>query len=377
MGALHHRKIRVLHIASPGPLYGAERWVLALIKALDDTKIESVISVIDDGVNSEAEVCLYSRSLGFETHIFKAPGKFNFQVINDIRCFLILNKIDILHTHWYKPDIIGLIASIGTGCKLISTPHGWSRKPDFKLRIYEILNRLAYLFFDRIVPLSSDINTGLLKLPGLSAKLHLIENGVDLDEIKHSINAIKKHESTDKNGRFVIGYIGQLIYRKGVDVLLKSIANLRNEKIHLIIIGSGSDETMLKSLAEELGIIKNVSFLGFQPDRLSYLRTCDLFVLPSRQEGIPRAVMEAMGMGVPVVVSNIPGCIDLVQDGVNGLIFKVNDHHDLSTSITSLINDQYLRNEIARKGQETIFEKFSSRLMAKRYHELYLNLVSI
>lgn len=370
---LSSNPIRVLHIAGPGPLYGAERWILALIKAMDNTQVESIISVIDDGRNAEAELCFIGRSLGFKCHVFKAHGRLSLRAIIEIRNFIILNNIHILHTHWYKPDIIGVIASIGTGCKLVSTPHGWSRNADLKLRIYEALGRFAYLFFDCVAPLSKDIDTGLIKLPGLRSKLQLIENGVDLDEIEHALATNKTFPQGNK--RFVIGYMGQLIARKGVDVLIRAIADLKGENIQLVIIGSGPEEQSLKKLAEQLDISGNIDFLGFHTDRLDFLKTFDLFVLPSRQEGIPRAVMEAMGMGIPVIVSNIPGCTDLVCDGINGLIFKVDDYHDLSARIKTVVKDQCLREKIARKGQENIYDNFSSKLMAKGYLKLYSTLL--
>src|SRR5208283_5826212 len=100
-------------------------------------------------------------------------------------------------------------------------------------------------------------------------------------------------------GIFIIGYIGQLIPRKGLDVLLDAVSRLSFENWRLAIIGEGESRLSLENQAKDLKISDKVCFFGFREDRIAFLRGFDVFVLPSRSEGIPRSVMEAMATGVP------------------------------------------------------------------------------
>ena len=161
------------------------------------------------------------KSMVFKTHIFKVSGRFDPSAFIKLRNFIKSQGIHILHTHAYKQDIIGLLAAQGTGCKVVSTPHGWSREPDFKLWCYEMLNRAVFPFADAVVPLSPDLYQPLTRWPGLKDKLHLIQNGVDISEIDAVHEVAPEILSLKKSGTFIIGYVGQLIHRKGLDVLLE------------------------------------------------------------------------------------------------------------------------------------------------------------
>ena len=101
-----------------------------------------------------------------------------------MRKFIREKKIDILHTHGYKTDIIGFLAIKGTNCKIISTPHGWTANSNLKLHLYEFIDRLVFAFFDAIIPLSQELYASIIKIPGTKNKVFLIENGVDINEIE-------------------------------------------------------------------------------------------------------------------------------------------------------------------------------------------------
>ncbi len=366
--------IRVLHLAAPGRLYGAERWVLALINNIDRTKIDSVISVIRDSPNITPAICKRAESLGFETAIFNAYGKVSLTAIFQIRKYILSHKIDVLHTHWYKADIIGLLAAAGTKCRIVSTPHGWSMNSDFKLRCYEAINRLVFPFFDAVAPVSSELFLDLCKIPGLKHKARLIENGVDLNEITSSKHISDEIAAWKQNGRLVIGYIGQLIPRKGIDILLKAFASMNYCNTCLAIIGSGEQMGELQSYVTLQGLNDRVKFFGFRDDRLDFLRGFDIFVLPSKLEGIPRCVMEAMAAGVAVVVSDIPGCLNLVMHNINGLVFKNNKANELSAHLDDLVRDESLRLRLSIEGKRYVLDKFSAERMAREYLKLYYSL---
>ncbi|MBM9514557.1 glycosyltransferase [Desulfogranum marinum] len=374
---MHSNKpIKVLQLGSPSGLYGAERWILALIKYLDPQKVVSVVGVIKDDPKQDAKLCQEAKALGYETIEFEAHGKVNFSIIKQLKKYLVDERIDILHTHFYKTDIVGLLATRGISCKIISTPHGWSKNGDIKLWCYEMLDRIALPFMDAVAPLSEDLYQPLKKIPGLDKKLHLIINGVDLSEVSVSEVITPDVLAAKNSGKFILGYIGQLIPRKGLEVLLKALTNVKNIDWELYLVGEGEQREELQKLCQNMGIADSVHFVGFRQDRLEFLRGFDVFVLPSRLEGIPRCLMESMAANVPIIASNIPGCNDLIIHERTGLLFKLDDHADLSSQIEKLVKSEKLRSSLDKAAFSFVTENYSAAHMAQKYQKCFINLIN-
>ncbi|WP_457570425.1 glycosyltransferase [Desulfovulcanus sp.] len=367
-------KLKVLQLGSPTGLYGAERWILALVKHLDPEKIESWVASIKDEPGLEVPLCREAARLGFKTHIFQVEGRFNVSAVSMLRNFIREHGIHILHTHGYKTDLIGLLATRGTPCKIVTTPHGWSKQADSKLWCYEMLDRAIFPFFDALVPLSEGIYSPLKKVPGLGKKLHLIKNGVDISEIDEIKTESPEILSYKTRKVFLIGYIGQLIPRKGLDILLKALQGLNGLKWHLFLVGTGELQPALKKMAEEFQIKERVTFTGFRKDRLELLRGFDVFVLPSRLEGIPRCLMEACAMKKPVIASNIPGCTDIIKDNETGLLFEHEDHLALRQRLDLIFRDESLRKRLGENARRFVLKEYSAKRMAREYTELYFSL---
>jgi glycosyltransferase involved in cell wall biosynthesis len=369
------KRIRVLQLGSPTGLYGAERWILALIKCLDCEKIESVVAVIKDDPRLDASICREAERMGIRTQVFEAYGRVNLSAVRQLRKFIVEEGIHILHTHGYKTDIIGLLAVQGTGCRIVSTPHGWSTKAGLKVQIYEILDRLAFLFVDAVTPLSKDLFDHLKAFPRMSRRIHLILNGVDLDEVRSVTGINSEVQRWKESGHFVVGYIGQLIQRKGLDILLKAIAKLDWSHLRVAIVGEGDERESLERMAGSLKIKDRVRFFGFREDRIQVLKGLDVFVLASRMEGIPRCVMEAMAARVPVVASDTPGCLDLIHDEDTGLIFRRDDVDSLAERLKRMLLDETARERIKENASDFINRKYSAGSMANRYEALYQSLI--
>jgi glycosyltransferase involved in cell wall biosynthesis len=368
-------KIRVLQLGSPTGLYGAERWILALVNNIDRAMINPEVAVILDDPTLDADLCQQAERIGIPATIFEAHGKFNWSAVKQLRTHIVRNGVDILHTHGYKTDIIGILAVRGTHCKIITTPHGWSTDAGYKLKIYESLDRGAFCFFDGVAPLSEDMYNGLKSIPFLRHKLRLIPNGVDLSDIDQAREIADEILEWKSSGYFVIGYIGQLIPRKGLDVLLRALAKVESKKWRLAILGDGDSRYELSQLARESGIEDKVRFFGFRSDRLSFLKGFDTFALPSRLEGVPRCLMEAMACHIPVVASDIPGCRDLVRHGQTGILFKPGSIDALHEAVTAVMRDGALRDRLASKARTAIEEEWSASSLARRYSQLYSEIV--
>ncbi|MDB6092092.1 MAG: hypothetical protein JWN85_4876 [Gammaproteobacteria bacterium] len=363
--------IRVLQLGSPTGLYGAERWILALAKHLRSDEVESIVGTIKDAPGDMPPLCRQASAMGLRTQVFEAYGKLSLGSVRLINTFIRANGVDILHTHGYKTDILGWRAARGTGCKVVATPHGWSTREGAKVKMYESLDRLALYFFDAVVPLSTDLYMGLHRFPGLRRKLHLINNGVDLAELQIPGTAAADTTEWKESGERIIGYVGQLIRRKGLDTLIRAFSELPFTNRRLCIVGEGPQRAELESLAVGLGEGERVRFLGYRADRIAFLRGFDAFVLPSVLEGTPRCLLEAMAVGIPIVATNIPGCRSVITAGTTGLLFECGDVAGLSQALARLFADPRERAALAQAAKVYVNAQFSAEVMAARYADLY------
>lgn len=379
------KPLKVMQLGSPTGLYGAERWILALIKHLDPVKTETIVGAVRDSGSDPVPLCVEAENLGFSTATIDAPGKFNFSAVRKLKAYLQEQRIDILHTHFYKTDLLGLLATRGTNCKLVSTPHGWSSGVDLKLRVYEQLDRMAYPFMDAVVPLSEDLyrpleaRDHLFRWLRMSSKSNvtLIRNGVDLSEVESCTQVADELSDWKDQGCFVVGYIGQLITRKGLDTLLKALHKLEMDiPWRAALIGEGEQRKELESLTIQLGISDRVRFFGYRENRLEFLRGFDAFVLPSHLEGIPRCLMEAMAAEKLVLASDIPGCNDLIEYRKNGLLFSEGDSVDLSQLLVEIVNNVDRCKELACQGFDDVKRNYSASSMALKYEHLFCDLVN-
>lgn len=367
--------IKVLQFGNAGALYGAERWILTLIKHLNSDEVQTHVLSVRDAHGMKAPVCTEARKLGFPAVVIDCFGRMNLSAVDQVRQYILDNDIDIIHTHHYKTDIIGLLAVRGTHYRIVSTPHGWSKHVDIKLWCYEMLDRCIFPFMDAVVPLSDGLYRSVEKIPGIKRKLHYIQNGVDVSEVIEHEGIDTTVRSWKSDGALIIGYIGQLIPRKGLDVLIRAVSRLKGVNWKLVLVGDGEQRAELVHLAAEEGVADSIEFMGFRDDRLSFLKGFDMFVLPSRHEGIPRCLMEAMTAGVPVIASDIPGCNDLVSDRETGLLFPMDDEVRLLEAVEVLVNDKELGLRLSSNGRRLIDESYSPARMAREYTELYLRVM--
>jgi glycosyltransferase involved in cell wall biosynthesis len=253
----------------------------------------------------------------------------------------------------------------------MTTPHGWSLENNARLRMYEKLDRSLFRFMDMVCPLSSDLVEGITKCADGKIIRHIL-NGVDIDEVQSAVPADKSHSDS-----FSLGYIGQLIERKDLCTLISAMKLLcdAREKIRLTVIGDGPKQNNLKEEALRQGISEQIEFMGFKPDAITFLKTFDAFVLPSRMEGIPRCIMEAMAATVPVIVSDIPGNRDLVIHQKTGLLFSPGNSRDLADKIVTLMRHPEDAKNMAIRAREKVEAEFSSRKMAHEYTNLYFDLL--
>lgn len=349
--------MNIAHLICPMKLYGKEKWLLALLKHIDRTRYPSiVIPLIDEDSFPLADML---NQYGIEFHTIRISGKYSFRKAKEIADLVEKKRIDILHTHDYKSDILGLVTKSKLSVKVISTPHGWSNEMDVKLQLYQMLDRLALGLFDHVAPLSLHIEKSLVFTR--NRQRTLIVNFIDIVGI--SVVEVKDEK--------LFSYVGRLTPLKRVVDVIHAITHTNDKEIRLQIIGDGPQSDDLKRLVSKLGVQDRVLFLGFRNDALDLLGRSAALVLPSLTEGTSRIVMEAMAMGKPVIGTDVQGINTLIEQNKTGLLVSVKDPRSIARAMDRLATDKTLSHSLGSAARDHILENHSAEVVVKKYEKLY------
>lgn len=191
-------------------------------------------------------------------------------------------------------------------------------------------------------------------------EISVIPNGVDVDT------------DNGENREWIparLLSVGRLVHQKGFDLAMRALAELKDVQWQWMIVGDGPLMHTLKSIADRLGILDCITFTGWQPrDQLmEHYKQANLFVFPSRHEGMPNAVLEAMATGLPIVASRIAGNEELVVDGVTGILVPSENVTSLREALKRLINDPLLRERMGKASSQRVEEFYTWDGTARQY----------
>ncbi len=207
-------------------------------------------------------------------------------------------------------------------------------------------------------------------------RVTLIPNGVSLPPTgafsQEKIDQIRQALDIQTDVPVLIS-VGRLSRQKGHRYLLEAVPSVleRFPQAVLLIVGDGPQRAELEQQAQGLGIDASVRFLGTRDDVYQLLAAADVFVLPSVSEGMPMALLEALGMGVAVVASNLTGIADVVEDGCHGLLTAPGKPDSLASAVIRLLEDESLRASLSQNGQQLVRQEYTVDRMCKRYEILF------
>jgi len=276
---------------------------------------------------------------------------------------------DIVHLHTGRANWLGGLAAHLEGLPAITT-----RRMDHPVDKH-LVNRLVYgRFVSRAVGIAPAITQ------------HLLEGGVDASKVRtiwSTVDPVKLRPAQGRDetrsrfgvtpGTTVCLAAAQLTHRKGYDLALRAFAGLARESADVAfwIAGDGPERDALESLTVELHLTERVSFLGARQDIPDLLSAADVFIMPSRSEGLGIAALEAMAAGLPVVASRVGGLAQAVVHGETGLLFPAEDVDALRDAWRTLLEDRELRERLAAAGAVRVDENFRSDRMVADYESLY------
>ncbi|MCM3633966.1 glycosyltransferase family 4 protein [Paenibacillus camelliae] len=290
-------------------------------------------------------------------------------------------KFDIIHCNTPIGGMLGRICGrLSKTPKIIYTAHGFHFYKGSSL-LNSTLFKWAEMAMARYTNILITINTedykaaSKFKLKDGGEVYHVPGVGINTSAIKNEItkrdtllNSIKADDDS-----IVLMSVGELNKNKNNEIIVRALGEIKNQKIHYILCGVGDKKEHLIDLSKNYNIEKNVHFLGYRDDIAKLLKSCDIFVMPSYREGLSRAIMEAMSAGLPCIVSNIRGNVDLIRDGKGGFLCDPNNVQDFKVAIEKLCNNSTLRSDM---GNYNLFEveKYDFENIRKEIKKIYLSL---
>jgi glycosyltransferase involved in cell wall biosynthesis len=362
--------LNILGLISSEGFYGAENALVLLCRAVEQAGCRYVVGVFQDARAAHMEVAEQARARGLAVEEIPCDGRVDWRVTRHIRRVTDRNDIHILHTHGYKADLYGFASVRKTGKALVATCHGQIRN-GLILRTYAALDRAVLRRFDRVATVSDELTTILVSSGVKPYKVTTISNGIDLERFGRARSALRE-ELGDTDSKLV-GMVARLDPGKGAEVLLRAGPLVLSEfpGTRFVLIGGGPERTKLEALAASLGITRNVVFTGVRNDMPEVYASLDVVALPSRNEGMPMCLLEAMAAARPVVATAVGSIPKLVLPEQTGLLIAPDDPVDLARKIMQVLRQPEQARAMAENGRLHVARQYSAAAMAGNYIRLY------
>lgn len=279
----------------------------------------------------------------------------------------------LLHLHGYKAELLGRMAVAGFNIPIIVTLHNYLVYPGSRLFPASLFYRLERFVPGRVhryIAVSEALKADYLSRSGTGSKrVTVIYNGIRLEAFSDA----KPRVGLKGLGTPLIGTALRLTRQKGIDVLLDAAPAIfqRYPNASILISGEGPLEKELKRKVARMGLKKCILFLGFVENLAEYLASLDIFVLPSRTEGLGIILLEALACGVPVLATGVGGIPEIITSGTHGLLVPPRDQEQLAAGIETLWENKKLMNDLVENGKERIKERFLLHDMLIKTRQVY------
>jgi N-acetyl-alpha-D-glucosaminyl L-malate synthase BshA len=306
-----------------------------------------------------------------DIHVFTAPTLnikglrgFLFSISATFKLLRIVRKykIDLIHAHYVMPPgLIAVICSMFSGTKTAITIHGsdifvLARKPILKSIIKSILKRSDYIF---VVSESLKENVLELGIAGIENKLSVTYNSVDIERFRPDQTSTFKEEINIDSQKPVVLFVGNLVWQKGVEYLIRAKEFL-NVDAEIVIAGDGPLLEELKAIVE-FEKMEGITFTGARNDIEKIMPDADVVVVPSISESFGIVILEAMASGKPVIATNVGGIPEVVNKEI-GILVNPEDSVGLAEAIDKILQDKELQEKMGKTARKQVMEYASIKI---------------
>ncbi len=289
--------------------------------------------------------------------------------------------VNLLCTHGYKADILGLFAGRFTGVPVACFLRGWTGE-NRRVRIYETLDRLVLHLAEQVVCLSENQAQRLMERRRIASRIHIVPNAIDLPDYSSEQIAKARRQVRELFGLPfdcpLIASAGRLSPEKGVTVFLDAAAQLlgRYPKARFLVFGEGALCGDLKLKSKRLGLGDHLFFAGFVPRLREFLPGLDVLVNPSFSEEIPNIVLEAMAAKIPVVATAVGGVPEIAGPDQGVLLVPPGNAKAITEAVSAILGDPLQARELAGRGRARVQRAYSPARQREQLYALYRELLS-
>ncbi len=319
----------------------------------------------------------------YDSHTYRSifAIKDNYIAFKNLANLVKKNEIEVIHCNTPVGGLIGrIVGRLYNIKKVIYTAHGFhffKGAPFLYNTVIKLAERIMARWTDAIITMNEEDYKAAqkfkLKNNGKVFKIHGV--GIDLSLYKKLFDRKKIREILKiKDDEIAIISVGDINLNKNNIAVIEALNKLKNNKIHYFICGEGNQKNNLYNKTKDFKLEKQIHFLGYRNDIKDLLYASDIFINSSKREGLPRSVMEAMAVGLPCVVSNIRGNIDLIDNEKGGFLCDVNDSQSFANAINKLSINPQLRFDMGNYNKEHIKE-FDISVVEKEIENIYASTI--
>ncbi len=372
--------MRVLHVIDSGGLYGAETMILSLMSEQARLGLQPTLASIGATGEPEKPIEREARQRGLSVTAFRMRPGPNLPGAARILSFARKNGTSLLHCHGYKADILfGFVPRWLRPFPLVGTVHGWTWSSGWaRMRLYTILDGWSLRRFDAVVLVDAAMSRHRCIRALGRAAVHVVPNGIPRRDQVGGMAPPDEDVVRFCRESFVVGGIGRLSREKGFDVLLRAIAALAPgmPDLRCLILGEGRERGSLDTLTAEMGIRDRVFFAGYREHARRLLPLLSVLAIPSRSEGLPILLLEAMREGIPIIAARVGGMPAALDAGLGGMIFEPEDVDSLAGALLDIRRDPAAARRRVEHARAAAEARFGVTAMVRSYAEIYESMLS-
>lgn len=373
------KPISILHLRDTYEIGGPGKTILETYRAIDRNRFQLHLGIfLRRGETRDSPFIAEARRLGMLVHFITGFHQYDPRMIFQVNELVKAQRIDIVHAHEVKSDVIAYLASRLQPVPIVTTLHGWIGN-SLKGRMLIALDKRVVRGFDRVIAVSRQIERELLEAGVPETQIRLLHNAIVVENYQRKgIRGILQEVVGRPVESPVIASVGRLSPEKGHADLVDAIALVKKSghKVSLVLIGDGPERPTLVKQIEKHGLQDVVHLPGYVqvPQRL--LEEVDLMVLPSHTEGLPNAALEALLMEVPVLATKVGGTPEVITDGETGRLVSPRSPRELADGILEFLASPERWKQMARQGKTKVETHFDFQTRTRKLETIYEEVVN-
>lgn len=373
---LHKRPVEVVHFVSTFAVKTDTKWLLELARYLDPSEFRLTFCCFYEGGPIQYELA----ALGVHTHNLDVPGERDLRAIVRARDLMESCEAQIVHTHLLRADLMAGLAARWAAVPIhVSTSYAMAAyQREKRRRSDRLLDAVCSALPTHTIAVSQAVASDCIaRLRRRPEDVTVIHTGIDPPDQFFDAGAAALRQALHIGDRPMVVTVARLSYEKGVEVLIDAAAQVHRSRpeVGFVVLGEGPDRPALEAQIERLGLGGVVRLVGFNPDVWPALRAADVVCLPSRSEGMPNVLLEAMAMARPIVATQVGGIPEAIIDGENGRLVPPGDPDALCAAIVRTLDDRPTALRMGQLARRTVQDRFNARSVAARYADLYRRLL--